>query len=712
MKNILKIYSRDLKKIFTNSMAIILAVGVLVLPSLYAWINIYANWDPYGKQSTGNMQIAVIIEDKGTKFKDIEVNVGEQIKENLSANDVINWQFVSKEEGIYGVKAGKYYAAIEVPDDFSTSLTSIISDDFKMPQITYYANEKKNAIATKITDKVVQTVQTEVNESFVQTVIDVVSKVLGVVVVDANDGSNSTVKKITTGIGLVKENVVGLQTTLQSFDKIMQQLEKLDSSLVQADLNKLVNNVDSALKDTNDAIKVTRVAVDGITDTLGSVITQSSGTLVSIANSINDINDTTNEATTAGLKSAQIAVKDVNQKLTLFIGTLESIRDSLDTPVNGLDALIVTLKDANNNLTQLDKKITSAIESGANKNDVSEIVNSLKSTASTLSGLDAEYNGTVKPALSKAIDSLLEVMNDVSNIIEKLSGSTEFKELSNSLSVSVSAGSTMFSALSSMLDGFVKQLDIVDGKVAGLTDMELFNVIYNLSVNNGNELGSFLASPVKVNTEKVYGIDNYGSAMAPFYTTLAIWVGAIILIAVFNPTVKHKKEIGNVTFSQEFFGRAFTFMTFGFIQSLIICLGDLYFLKIQCYNPGLFILVGCFASLVFSLFMYSLVAAFGDIGKAVAVIMLVVQLGGSGGTFPIDVTPAFFREIHPYLPFTFVINAMRECVCGTWESDYWMDLVKLCAYIIIALVIGLLFRFLFKKPVKFFTKKLEETDLL
>ena len=114
MKNILKIYSRDLKKIFTNSMAIILAVGVLVLPSLYAWINIYANWDPYGKQSTGNMQIAVIIEDKGTKFKDIEVNVGEQIKENLSANDVINWQFVSKEEGIYGVKAGKYLSLIHI----------------------------------------------------------------------------------------------------------------------------------------------------------------------------------------------------------------------------------------------------------------------------------------------------------------------------------------------------------------------------------------------------------------------------------------------------------------------------------------------------------------------------------------------------------------------------------------------------------------------
>jgi putative membrane protein len=711
MKNIFKIYTRDLKKIFTNSMAIILAVGILVLPSLYAWFNIYANWDPYGKQSTGNMQVAVIIEDKGTKFQDIEVNVGEQIKENLSANDVIDWQFVSKEDGIYGVKAGKYYAAIEVPADFSESLTSIVSAEFTLPQITYYANEKKNAIATKITDKVVQTVQTEVNESFVQTVVDVINEVLGVVVVDANNGSDSTVKKITTGIEVVKNNVVGLQATLKSFDTIMQQLENLDSSLSQSDISKLMNNVDSAIKNTNEAIQVTRVAVDGVTDAMGSVITQSSSTLVSAANSITEINDVANNATTAGLKTVQASVKDVNQKLSLFISTLESIRDSLETPVDGLDKLIASLTEAKNSLTQLDNRLTTIISTGANQNDVSEVTNSLKSIASTLDGLNSTYTNTVKPALSKAIDSLLTVMNDVSNVIEKIGGSDEFKNLSSSLSTSISAGSTMFSALSSMLDGFVAQLDVVDGKVAGLTDTELFNVIYNLSVNNGNELGSFLASPVTVNTEKIYGIDNYGSAMAPFYTTLAIWVGAIILIAVVNPNVKHKKEFSNLTSSQEYFGRALTYMSFGLIQSLIICLGDLYFLKIQCYNPGLFILAGCFASLVFSLFMYSLVAAFGDIGKAVAVILLVVQLGGSGGTFPIDVTPAFFRAIHPYLPFTFVINAMRECVCGVWENDYWMDLVKLCAYIVIALIVGLFFRFIFKKPIKFFNKKIEKTDL-
>lgn len=179
MKHILLICKRDLKNIFTNSMAIILAVGIALLPSLYAWFNIYANWDPYG--ATGNMQVAVVIEDEGYRYRNIDINVGEQIKENLAANDAIDWQFISKEEAITGIEAGKYYAGIEIPKGFSKSLTSIVTSDFTQPKITYYSNEKKNAIATKITDKVVETVQLEVNESFVTTVINVLGALLEVI---------------------------------------------------------------------------------------------------------------------------------------------------------------------------------------------------------------------------------------------------------------------------------------------------------------------------------------------------------------------------------------------------------------------------------------------------------------------------------------------------------------------------------------------------
>ena len=125
------------------------------------------------------------------KYKGVEINVGDQIKSNLKANDIIDWQFVSKEKAVNGIKAGKYYAGIEIPKGFSKSLTSIMTKDFKQPQITYYANEKKNAIATKITDKVVQTIQTEVNESFVTTVVNLVNKMLGTVIEEGKkDGTN------------------------------------------------------------------------------------------------------------------------------------------------------------------------------------------------------------------------------------------------------------------------------------------------------------------------------------------------------------------------------------------------------------------------------------------------------------------------------------------------------------------------------------------
>ena len=196
-------------------------------------------------------------------------------------------------------------------------------------------------------------------------------------------------------------------------------------------------------------------------------------------------------------------------------------------------------------------------------------------------------------------------------------------------------------------------------------------------------------------------------------STLAIWVGAMILIAVVKTEVKRKKEIGNgkIRIYQSYFGRMATFLLFSVVQAIVICIGDLYFLNIQCYHPLKFLLAGVVAAVAFTVFVYSLTFTFGDIGKSIGIIFLVIQIGGSGGTFPIDVTPNFFRVLNPYMPFTFVINAMRECVCGTYANDYWIDLLKLCAYIAVGLIIGLGVKFLVKKPVRFFEKRVEKTGL-
>ena len=293
MKTILKIYKRDLKNIFKNSMAIILVIGVALLPSLYAWFNIYANWDPYG--STGNMQVAVINSDTGTVIKDIDVCIGEQIVSNLKSNNSIDWQFVSKEEAIDGVKSGKYYAAVEIPENFSSSLTSILTTEFIQPKITYYANEKKNAIATKITDKVVTTVQTQVNESFVSTVADVLSQVFGIISDDVSAADVNLFATLTEQINAAKASVDGLDSTLSGFAETSKLIKELGTDINSYDFSSLNSNTNAAINNTSDAIKMMQNSMNGITDTVGVFLGDIDKDMNSAAVSINNAADRINE---------------------------------------------------------------------------------------------------------------------------------------------------------------------------------------------------------------------------------------------------------------------------------------------------------------------------------------------------------------------------------------------------------------------------------
>ncbi len=711
MKNIFKIYKRDLKKIFTNSMAIILAVGVAVLPSLYAWFNIYANWDPYGSASTGNMKVAVVINDEGYEYKGVEINVGDQIKSNLKANDMIDWQFVSKERAIKGIKAGDYYAGIEIPKGFSKSLTSIMTKNFKQPQITYYANEKKNAIATKITDKVVQTVQTEVNESFVTTVVNLVNKLLGTVVEESKKDGTNIFQNLQNQIDSAQAAVKSIDGTIEGFEGVIGVAEDLNKSLSDLDLKGILGDGQTAIESTQDAVKVAESTVDTVTSSVDDVLGQTTSKLDSVSKNLSKINDSTTQTSVVEINKALNQITQSRTDLGNVMDVLTTINKKLPKPLDNINSLITLLKKVDTKLSDIENDLKAVLDSNVSK-DVSKIADKIGEVSTSIGSISTKYTNNVKPALDNTVDSLLDVLFDVSNMLTTLENQTpQMNALVKSLNASVKSGNDLLTTLHTLISSCSTQLENLSKKLNGLGDSEIVNTLSNLSEGNSDELGSFLACPVKVETDKIYGLDNYGSAMAPFYSTLALWVGAVILVALIKPDVKHKSEIGKVKPREEYFGRMLIFITFGLVQGLIICLGDLYFLKIQCYHPVMFIFAGLCASFVFTIFVYSLVAAWGDIGKAVAVILLVIQLGGCGGTFPIDVTPQFFRTINPYLPYTFVIDAFRECVCGTYGNNYWICLGKLFIYLAIGILIGTLFRYLFRKPMRFFEKKIEKTDL-
>ncbi len=708
MKNIFKIFKRDLKNIFTNSMAIVLAVGVALLPSLYAWFNIYANWDPYGK--TGAMMVAVCNEDEGAAYKNLDIDIGSQICDNLKGNDSIDWQFVSKKDAQNGVAAGRYYAAIEIPSGFSKNLASIVTDDYERPQIIYYANEKKNAIATKITDKVVQTVQTTVNESFVTTVVDVMSAVIGSAMESDSVTGENTFDYLKTQVNNARETVGTLSDTLTSLEKLLKLTKNLNVDT--SNLDALLEDTDSMISDTTDAVKVTQETMGSVTDSIGSILTDTCDTLESLASTTDKVADKDLSSATATMKQVASQLDTIRAEIDEISSLLSKINSSLSKPISEVTSLVTRL----NNISKSLKSVSTALVKVSSVDYDKTAYNSatkLRKISSSLKTSANNYSENVEPALTSAVDSLVITLGDLSDMLDNFQEkSPEIGTFASTLKECAETGDNLVVSMNKVLKNTDKKLKNLLNVIDNIQDSEIVNAAVNLTTKNGGDLGEFLACPVEVKTDKVYGIENYGSAMAPFYSTLAIWVGAMFLVALVKTNVKKKKEISPlIKPHEEYFGRALLFVGFAIIQSLIICLGDLYFLKIQCYHPLKFLFAGVLASVVYSLFIYSLVYTLGDIGKAVGVIMLVVQIGGSGGTFPIDVTPDFFISINPYIPFTFVIEAMRECICGTYGNNYWIDLLKLLTYAVAALVIGLPLKAIVKKPIKFFEKKIEQTGL-
>ncbi len=235
-------------------------------------------------------------------------------------------------------------------------------------------------------------------------------------------------------------------------------------------------------------------------------------------------------------------------------------------------------------------------------------------------------------------------------------------------------------------------------------------IINNLS-NNSEAYGKFFSEPVEIETEAVYPIENYGSAVAPFYTTLAIWVGALILTAIVKVHPDKKKYEG-ATDVQLFFGRYALYWVMAQFQAIVIVFGDIAILGIQCLHQGAFLFAASVTATVFSLLIYSLVVTWGDVGKAISVVIVVIQIAGSSGTYPIELLPEFFQKVYIFFPFPYAINAMREAICGFYEMDYAIYLLEISAFILVGLLIGILLKVPFTEINHYMEERMEETEMM
>lgn len=720
MKRAFEIFRRDVNRLSHNMVAMIVTIGVCLIPSLYAWFNIAANYDPYA--NTGNIKIAVANADKGTENELIgELNVGEEIVQNLKKNDSLGWKFTDEKKAVQGVKSGKYYAAIVIPEDFSSSFVSILSGDMKQPQFEYYLNEKKNAIAPKVTGTGASTIQEQVNEEFIAAAAGSVSKILG-----------QTAEQMGTQVDTVQESLIAkMQTAEENLEEYQVVLENLNKTIDGSD--DLINGTQETLDALKSAVASGAKSMNNGTDILASVRNSVGALSVGLSDGLTQGADALSGISSAvgtDLGKLNEKVQNVNEKIGNTITSMQdliskneeilTVLRELDNqvPGNPLSEIIEKLETEN----QRHKEILKNLQTGNNSigNAVNTSVQGLNQIASViqdgqknLQTSRASFEKNVLPSLNQSLDSFAQLSGKASGVLAGVEPSAEqLKNVTGDLKQTLSDTKTAMESTKEALDDVQKKLNTAITDLGALQSSDIYLSLKELTKKDTGEVAEFMHSPVQLETKSFYRVENYGSAMAPFYTNLAIWVGGIVLIAIFKMEVDKDEKIKSFTVTQGYFGRWILYITTGLIQALIICLGDIYLLKIQCKNPAAFIFAGLFASFVYVNLIYALSITFKHIGKALSVILVILQIPGSAGTYPIEMTPAFFQFVHPLLPFTYGINAMREAIAGIYGMHYWKNILCLAVFLPIALGIGLLLRPHLLNLNYLFDRKLAETDLM
>ena len=688
MRNIWTVFKTDLRTLSKCFFACVVVVAIALLPSLYAWLNIYSNWDPYG--NTGGISIAVASLDRGYTDNGEYVNKGRDVLEDLKTATSINWVIVDTEqEATDGVYAGDYYAAVVIDEDFSRKMYRMFTDWTGQPAITYYENAKKNAVATKITDTAVETLKRSISENYLEVVISGIMEQSNLLAADLTETDPETAVK-----GLLYQ----AQDVLSGCRAMMDAFRAAGSTGVSETdaqaLSDAIASINSSLPDG-----------DAIADSAARLQHALYTALANVERALDRFESALDTAQPAAaqqqLRDAAAAMGKLSTQLSGLAGQLDGINVT-GNPV--LTAQAIQLRELAGHCTQLQNALNQLADGGAAGGllaDCGALVEAIRNAAARIPVTDRD--------LRRQLDTVVSEVSDAMDGVKSLSA--DAKAMRAALSDTTAALSVTMEQLRPAAERMVNALSDTIDKLEGMTAGEYMDMLLEILGGDPAAYSRYFPEMVQTTVNKVYPIENYGSAMAPFYTTLAIWVGGVILSSLVKIHARTEGLIDPRP-AELYFGRYLFFFLLSQIQAAVIVTGDLYLLKIQCLHPGLLYLTASLTAFTFSLLIYSLAIAFGDVGKAVVVVIMVMQIAGSSGTFPIELLPEIYQKIYRFFPFPYAIDAMRECICGLYGDYYMTQLAFLLLFAAAALLIGLLVRRPFMGLNHFMEEKLEETELL
>lgn len=744
MKDILAIFKRDVRNISTNWVAAILIGGLIFLPSLYAWLNIYASSDPYGR--TDKLPVAIVNEDIPVDVQDQHIDTGAQIVSTLTDNPTMEWHFVSRQDAMEGVEYGDYFAVLVLPSDLSEKLASVTSGKPEKAEIEYYVNEKINSIAPKITEKGASVIVEKVSSEFISTVNGVIFDLLNTLgleletnlpdikkfenyifdaekslpeiydllnrglndatdaqaVVKQAEGKLPEAKKITDeGLGQIN-NTIGLLTSAE---------DKLDevSPKIKADLNKvseISNEANDFLKQLQ-GIELDFTELNNAKTALDNRMTESIEAVDGIKQELIQLQDLVQQLPTAE-DNPPDGTKDEPESgpEPTTPGPILNLDSNLSGAITKIDNLKNLLQEAQTNARTVDDVVKGkAAELNQAIDDLQVIA---ANTSVELDQFMKEYVNTIEPTVKTEIANAKGTLGNAKNLLVEIQSTLpKVQKILGNADNDLTEGKATIQKAIAEYPYIYEKVNLLADRIRSIQGETDIDEIIQLLLIDPDAEKSFFEEPIQLKENRLFAIDNYGTGMTPFYTVLSIWVGCLLLISLLS-TDLHAHEYSA---RQVYFGRLLTFGVIGLLQTLIVVGGNLLLLNIHIREPFYFIVFGLFISVVFMSIVYTLVSVFGDVGKAMAIVMLVLQIAGSGGTYPVMLLPDFFGAINPFLPFTYAIDLMREATGGIVWERVAKDIAFLASTAIIFIVLGALLKERINKQTDQLLKKSKEADI-
>ena len=645
---------------------ILIFAVVLLIPIIYSFFYLKSYWNPYGTLS--DMKIAVVNLDSGKDDK----NQGNEFVQNLKDSATFDICEVSQEDANDGMEKGNYYATIEIPENFTKCLESGATTDKQVAQITYRPNQATNYLATQIINSAVKTIELNLQSKVDREIIANLSDKLNEVpdsLQTISDGASSILdgsQSLNDGIKQLNDGTNQLSSSYKEFDNGVASAYTGSQSL-ESGLAQVATGVDT-LKNGGQTLDSAISQINAGVDELSA---QSNSGIASLASGVNNLNT---------------GAANLNAKLPEYVEKVEYLNSNVKPLLQALSAYSGNTTDST--LQYLAVSASQILAQDPEKGNLDGFQQLTIGGQALTTGANDLYAGTQKLVagtqdlgkLTTGVQSLKSALTQVKQgttslnqgIVTLSNGTVQLtagsSTLTNGLATLNSSSKTIDNALTTLNNGTASAYDgsnkLVEGVQTFKTSIDegLANTKEQLKSLNGIE--DFGAKPVEFKTEAYGEVNSYGIAFTPLFLCIGLWVGALMAYVVLYYDQKHRFKIFDHDYKNKIL-QNIAYIGLGALQGLIVAILLKLGLGFDIQNHALYYTASILVGITFVSIIQFLIRNFGDIGKFLALVVLVLQLAASGGTFPVETIDKGFQGITSYLPMTYSIKLFREILVPT-----------------------------------------------